>query len=45
VPGSDEGRQFLALSGFSGIRDVTDADLRFLDPFVEATRRSLGVTR
>lgn len=44
-PGSDEGRQFLALSGFSGIRDVTDADLRFLDPFVEATRRSLGVTR
>lgn len=44
-PGSDEGRQFLALSGFSGIRDVTDADLRFLDPFVEATRRSLGVMR
>lgn len=44
-PRSDEGRQFLALSGFSGIREVTDTDLRFLDPFVEATRRGLGVAR
>ena len=41
-PRTDEGRQFLALSGFTGIREVTDADLRFLDAYVDVTRRGLG---
>jgi phosphonate transport system substrate-binding protein len=44
-PKTDEGRQFLGLSGFSGIREVADADLRFLDPYVEPTRRGLGLAR
>jgi hypothetical protein len=44
-PRTDEGRQFLGLSGFSGIREVADADLRFLDPYVEPTRRGLGLAR
>ncbi len=44
-PRTDEGRQFLALSGFSGIREVTDTDLRFLDAYVDVTRRGLGLGR
>ena len=39
---TDDGRRFVALSGFSGIREVTPVDLRFLDPYIDLTRRSLG---
>lgn len=39
---TDDGRRFVALSGFTGIRELTPADLRFLDPYTDLTRRSLG---
>ncbi len=42
-PATEDGRRFITLSGFSNIRDVTDADLRFLDPFNDVTRRGLGL--
>jgi phosphonate transport system substrate-binding protein len=42
-PSTDDGRRFIGLSGFSSIREVTEADLRFLDPYTELTRRSLGL--
>lgn len=42
-PATDDGRRFVGLSGFSNIREVTDADLRFLEPYNEITRRGLGL--
>jgi phosphonate transport system substrate-binding protein len=42
-PATDDGRRFIAMSGFSSIREVTEADLRFLDPYTDLTRRSLGL--
>lgn len=42
-PQTDEGRKFLSQAGFQGIREATDADLKFLDPFNDATRRGLGM--
>jgi hypothetical protein len=31
------------MAGFQTIREATDADLKFLDPFNEPTRRGLGM--
>ena len=42
-PATEDGRRFLSLSGFTGIREVTDADLRVLDPYNDLTRRGLGL--
>jgi ABC-type phosphate/phosphonate transport system substrate-binding protein len=42
-PNSGEGSKFFELSGFRGIRDITDADQTFVDPFNDVTRRSLGL--
>lgn len=42
-PTTDDGKRFLGLAGFTGIRESTEADLRFLDPFNETTRRGLGL--
>ena len=44
-PGTDEGRRFFELSGFRHIRAMTPEDQAFLDPFVDATRSSLGLKR
>jgi phosphonate transport system substrate-binding protein len=41
-PGSDEGKQFFALSGFRNIRPVSAAELQSLDDVVEETRRNLS---
>ncbi len=41
-PATEDGKKFLALSGFSAIREATEADLKFLDPFIDATRKGLG---
>lgn len=40
-PGTEAGKRFLSLSGFTGIKPVDDRDLKFLDAFVDTTRRSL----
>jgi phosphonate transport system substrate-binding protein len=40
-PSSDQGRQFLELTGFRGIRPVTPADLAELDDVVDETRALL----
>ena len=40
-PNTEAGKRFLALSGFTGIKPVDDRDLKFLDAFVDTTRRSL----
>lgn len=42
-PPTEPGRRFLGQSGFTGIRPVTQADLRFLDPYLDVTRRGLGL--
>ena len=42
-PATEDGRRFFALAGFSNIRAVDDADLRFLDPYNDTTRQSLGL--
>ncbi len=42
-PPTEAGRRFLGQSGFTGIRPVTQADLQFLDPYLEVTRRGLGL--
>jgi ABC-type phosphate/phosphonate transport system substrate-binding protein len=41
-PSTDPGQRFLALSGFSGIRPVSPADLASLDPYNDVTRRGVG---
>lgn len=41
-PSSEEGKQFLALSGFRNIRSVAAAELQSLDDVVEETRRNLS---
>lgn len=43
-PPTEPGRRFLGQSGFTGIRPVSQADLQFLDPYLEVTRRGLGLT-
>lgn len=43
LPASADGARFFELSGFRGIREVTDADLTFADPFNDLTRRGLGL--
>ena len=43
-PPTEPGRRFLSQSGFTGIRPVTQADLQFLDPYLDVTRRGLGLT-
>lgn len=42
-PTTDHGRRFFSLSGFANIRDITDADLKFVDPFNDITRKALGL--
>lgn len=42
-PQTEDGRKFLSMAGFQTIREATDADLKFLDPFNEPTRRGLGM--
>lgn len=39
---AEEGAPFAQASGFTGIVDVDPASMRALDPFVDATRRSMG---
>jgi phosphonate transport system substrate-binding protein len=41
---SDEGKAFLAATGFSGMREVPAQLLESMDPYVAATRRLLGQT-
>ncbi len=42
-PATEDGRRFFSLSGFANIRAVEEADLRFVDPYNETTRQSLGL--
>ena len=42
-PATEDGKRFFGLSGFANIREVADADLSFLDPFNEQTRKGLGL--
>jgi len=42
-PGTEDGKRFFGLSGFTNIRESNDADLRFLDPYNDITRRGLGL--
>ena len=42
-PSTEDGKRFFALSGFANIREITDADLKFVDPFNDITRRALGL--
>jgi phosphonate transport system substrate-binding protein len=44
-PQTEEGRRFFALSGFSNIRPVLESELKGLDPYVEQTRKGLGLVR
>lgn len=41
-PRSDRAAEFFRLSGFSGMRPATEAELRSLDAFLEQTRAGLG---
>ena len=41
-PQTDEGRRFLSLAGFRGIKEVGEAELKFLDDFNAQTRKGLG---
>jgi phosphonate transport system substrate-binding protein len=40
-PGSEAGRKFFALSGFTHVRRPEESELATLDPYVQATRRAL----
>jgi len=42
-PATEEGKRFFGLSGFTNIREPSEADLRFLEPFNDITRRALGL--
>lgn len=42
-PATEDGKRFFSLAGFTGIREVTDADLRLLDVFNDTTRKGLGL--
>lgn len=42
-PATEEGKRFFGLSGFTNIREASEADLRFLEPFNDITRRALGL--
>lgn len=42
-PATEDGKRFFGLSGFANIREVADADLKFMDPFNEQTRTGLGL--
>ena len=44
-PQTEEGRRFFGLSGFSNIRPVLESELKGLDPYVEQTRKGLGLGR
>ena len=42
---SEDGSAFARATGFSGIVDADDAQLRELDPYVAQTRRAMGFTK
>jgi len=42
MPQTDEGRRFFGLSGFTGLREPTDVELRALDGVLAQTRQLLG---
>jgi ABC-type phosphate/phosphonate transport system substrate-binding protein len=42
-PATEDGKRFFGLSGFTNIREASEADLRFLEPFNDITRRALGL--
>jgi phosphonate transport system substrate-binding protein len=42
-PATEEGKRFFGLSGFTNIREASEADLRFLEPYNDITRRGLGL--
>jgi phosphonate transport system substrate-binding protein len=42
-PTTEDGKRFFALSGFANIREITDADLKFVDPFNDITRKALNL--
>ena len=44
-PQTEEGRRFFGLSGFSNIRPVLESELKGLDPYVDQTRKGLGLVR
>jgi phosphonate transport system substrate-binding protein len=41
-PDSEEGKLFFASPGRSGLSAVTDAEMKELDPYLEATRKALA---
>lgn len=42
-PATEDGKRFFSLSGFSNIREITEADLKFVDPFNDITRKALNL--
>ena len=42
-PTTEDGKRFFGLSGFANIREITDADLKFVDPFNDITRKALNL--
>lgn len=44
-PKTEDGKKFFSLAGFSNIREISAAEQRPLDDFVEQTRAGLGLTK
>ena len=44
-PKTEDGKKFFSLAGFANIRDISAAEQRPLDDFVEQTRAGLGLTK
>lgn len=42
LPGSEEGQRFLDLTGFKGLREPSESELRALDVYVDQTRQLFG---
>ncbi len=42
MAGSEEGQRFLDLTGFKGLREPTESELRALDAYADQTRQALG---
>ena len=45
VPKTEDGKTFFSLAGFANIRDISAAEQRPLDDFVEQTRAGLGLSK
>ncbi len=44
-PKTEDGKKFFSMAGFANIRDISAAEQRPLDDFVEPTRSGLGLTK